>query len=643
MERRLAAILSADVEGYSRLVEDDDEATVRTLTRYRDLMRESIEAHHGRVVDAPGDNLLAEFRSVVDAVRCAVELQKALHIRNGEVAPDRRMAFRMGINVGDVVVEGERLYGDGVNIAARLESLADAGGICVSGSAHEQIGRKIDVEFEFVGEQSIKNITKPVSVWRVRMDRGCAADAAPNVNGKSSDPRSVPGRAVKRRPARVLVLAAVSIGIVVTAGTLLWPRSLPIEPVGQSRSGELSSVSASTERPAIIVLPFANLSDDPGQEYFSDGITEDITTDLSKLDALFVVSGRAAGSYKGKAVEPAALREEFGIRYLLEGSVRKAGDQVRISARLIDVVEDRHLWAERYDRSLTDIFALQDDIGSKILTALRVNLTDEERRRFQQAPTTNLEAYDFYLRAQEMTQRARRELRPELMEDAAALYEQAIDLDPEYAVAYGAFGLNRWLTWFYGWNPDSDASQERALVLYEHALALDPNNPLVLRWLVAVRLNKRHFDLALAAAKHLVETFPKDPTSYHLAANVQVCSGQFEDAVKSIERALELFPRLPPWAYWTLGVAYSFSGRLGEAIENLQQATLRSPNYLTNRVVLTVLYWNSGKEDEARAQTREILRISPEFRAGNIQKMLPFKDAAIAKNYIAALRNAGLP
>jgi len=229
MERRLAAILSADVEGYSRLVEDDDEATVRTLTRYRDLMRESIEAHHGRVVDAPGDNLLAEFRSVVDAVRCAVELQKALHIRNGEVAPDRRMAFRMGINVGDVVVEGERLYGDGVNIAARLESLADAGGICVSGSAHEQIGPKIDVEFEFVGEQSIKNISRPVSVWRVRMDRGRAPDAAPGVNGKSPDPRRVPNRAVKRRPTRVHVLAVVSIAIVVTVGALLWPRTLPVD------------------------------------------------------------------------------------------------------------------------------------------------------------------------------------------------------------------------------------------------------------------------------------------------------------------------------------------------------------------------------------------------------------------------------
>ncbi len=642
MERRLAAILSADVEGYSRLVEDDDEATVRTLTRYRDLMRESIEAHHGRVVDAPGDNLLAEFRSVVDAVRCAVELQKALHIRNGEVAPDRRMAFRMGINVGDVVVEEERLYGDGVNIAARLEGLADPGGICLSGTAIDQIGSKLALDFEFVGEQAIKNIRKPVAVWRAKMDferqAGDAMTANPEHERQSSKERPT-----ERRNSRLKAIVAGFIAMTIAAGVLVWTRTPTDETGARSQAAKLTSSSATTERPAIIVLPFANLSDDPDQEYFSDGITEDITTDLSKLGSLYVVSSSAASQYRGKAVEPAALREEFGIRYLLEGSVRKAGNQVRISARLIDVVEDRHLWAERYDRPLTDIFALQDEITSKILTALRVNLTDEERRRFERAPTTNLEAYDFYLRAQKMMRRARRELRPELMDDAAKLYEKAIALDPEYAVAYGALGLNRWLTWLYGWNPDGDASIESALALYDKALALDGTNPHVIRHAIPARLYLRQFDLAQAAMDDYVRRLPQDPEAHRIAAYVAAFSGRYEDALASLERSIELYPRYPAFAYWSLAIIYSNVGRNEEAIDKLKQATLRAPNFLANQIVLTILYWNTGRENEARVQAKEILRISPAFEAEHARKIIFFKDPTIIESYVSALRNAGLP
>jgi TolB-like protein len=312
--RKLTALLSADAEGFSRLMGDDEDATVKTLTVYRELMATLIQKHRGRVVDFPGDNLLAEFGSVVDAVRCAVEIQEELRVRNAELPENRRMQFRIGINLGDVVEEGERIYGDGVNITARIEGLAEGGGICISGTVYDQVENKIGLEYCYLGEQEVKNIKKPVRVYNVTME------------GNLSD--------VEIR------------------------QELPLP-----------------DKPSIAVLPFVNMSGDPEQEYFSDGMSEEIITGLSKIPNMHVIARNSTFTYKEKPVKTQQVGKELGVRYVLEGSVRKAGNRVRITAQLVDALTGHHLWAERYDRELTDIFALQDEITVKIITALQLELT----------------------------------------------------------------------------------------------------------------------------------------------------------------------------------------------------------------------------------------------------------------------------
>ncbi|NIS69645.1 MAG: hypothetical protein GTO12_12040 [Proteobacteria bacterium] len=336
LQRKLTAILSADVKGYSRLMGEDEEATIRTLTAHRKVMATLIQKHRGRVVDAPGDNVLAEFGSVVDAVECAVEIQRELATRNTELPKDRRMEFRIGVNLGDVIAEGKRIYGDGVNVAARIEGLAEGGGICISGSVCDQIENKLALRFEYLGERAVKNIKRPVRVYRVVVE-----------------PEAVGAEVLK-------------------------PLELPDEP-------------------SIAVLPFTNLSGDPAQEYFSDGITEQIITGLSKIPHLFVIARNSAFTYKGKPFKVQQVSEELGVRYVLEGSVQRSGDRVRISAQLIDATSGHHLWAEKYDRDLRDIFALQDEITLKILTALQVKLTEGDQAHLWARRTDNLETYLKYL------------------------------------------------------------------------------------------------------------------------------------------------------------------------------------------------------------------------------------------------------
>jgi len=333
--RKLAAILSADVKEYSRLMSQDERGTIRTLTAYKEAMSKLIEEYKGRVVDAPGDNLLAEFGSVVDAVNCSVEIQRDLAERNADLPPSRQMEFRIGINLGDVVEEEKRIYGDGVNIAARVEGLADGGGICISGNVHEQVKNKLGLEYEYLGEQSVKNIPEPVGVYRIL---------------------SFPGAAAHREDSNVVEKMA-------------YP--LP-------------------DKPSIAVLPFVNMSKDPEQEFFCDGITEEIITALSSIRELFVISRNSSFVYKGKSIKVQQVSRELGVRYVLEGSVRKVGNRVRITAQLIDATTGNHLWADRYDRDLEDIFALQDEITMKIITELQVNLTAGERARVLAKGTNNL-------------------------------------------------------------------------------------------------------------------------------------------------------------------------------------------------------------------------------------------------------------
>jgi adenylate cyclase len=501
MERKLTAILSADVKGYSRLMGEDDEATVRTLTAHRETMTRLIQQHHGRVVDSPGDNLSAEFASVVDAVRCAMEIQRELKTRNAALPSERKMEFRIGINLGDVIVEGERIYGDGVNIAARLEGLAEPGGICISGTVHEHVKNKLALSYEYRGEQAVKNITDPVRVYRLVLEvpsplvaqasslHAARMAAPPEGQGEGATgsakvvttphpglpPQGGKEPKEKRRmsAAHLSRTAVVAAGLLIVGGlvALLYPSFLPfiihhssfITPKAQPPALPLP------DKPSIVVLPFVNMSEDPKQEYFSDGITENLTTDLSQLSGFFVISRNSAFTYKGKAVNVKEVSRELGVRHVVEGSVQKAGDRVRINAQLVDTMTGHHVWTERYDRELKDIFTLQDEVIQKIVFALKVKLTPEEQERFRRTPTDNLEAYDFFLRGVGSFYRSTTEANAQ----ARQLFEKAIALDPQYAGAYAWLGWTYWMEWVFHSSQDPQRDLERAFELAQRARALD--------------------------------------------------------------------------------------------------------------------------------------------------------------------------
>ena len=377
-KRKLAAILSADVEGYSRLMDDDEEATVRTLTSYRTAITDLVQQYRGRIIDTPGDNILADFTSVVDAVNCAVEIQRELAERNAALPDNRKMQFRIGVNLGDVIDEDGRIYGDGVNIAARVESLAEAGGICISGRAHDQVENKLGLEYEDLGKHEVKNISRPIQVYRVLSYPGAAAHRV--VQAKESL-----GRKWRKigLSAAAIVIVAVALGI-----WQFYLRQSAVEPALVEKMAY-----PLPEKPSIAVLPFDDMSGDPNQDYFCDGLTENMITALSKTPKMFVIARNSTFTYKGKAVKVNQIAEELGVQYVLEGSVRKEGDRVRITAQLIDALTGHHLWAEKYDRELKEIFSLQDEITKKIISSLQVKLTEGEQAYVYAKGTDNLEAY----------------------------------------------------------------------------------------------------------------------------------------------------------------------------------------------------------------------------------------------------------
>ena len=377
-KRKLTAILSADAVGYSRLMGDDEEATIRTLTEYRDAITALVNQHKGRVVDSPGDNVLAEFASVVDAVRCAVETQKQIAERNADLPENRRMLFRIGVNLGDIVDEGDRIYGDGVNIAARLESLAEAGGICISGTAFDQVKGKLEVGYKYLGEQNVKNIKEPVRIYKMLLE----PDDAGKIIGEK---KSRPGQR------KWTIVAVTAMLILLVAAFSIWNYYFRLP-------AKENAATALPEKPSIAVLPFDNLSGDPDQDYLADGITENIITALSKIPEMFVIARNSVFTYKGKPIKVQKVAEDLGIRYVLEGSIQKASNRFRITGQLIDATTGHHLWAEKYDRVLEDLFAVQDEITLAIVSSLQVKLTDGEQARLRHRSTDNLQAWGLAVR-----------------------------------------------------------------------------------------------------------------------------------------------------------------------------------------------------------------------------------------------------
>ena len=625
-KRKLTAILSADVVGYSRLMGEDEAATVQTITAYRETMTRLIQQYRGRVVDSPGDNLLAEFASMVDATQCAVKIQEELTIRNDELPEERRMQFRIGINLGDVIEEGERIYGDGVNIAARIEGLAEGGGFCISGSAYEQIENKLALRYEYLGEHAVKNISKPVRVYRVPME----SRAAPEVSKQKR-------AGLRRWKGSVLALVVV---IAVGAGALaVWnPDFREYCPRWLTAMMDRIGITP-MEKPSIAVLPFDNLSGDPEQEYFSDGITEEIITALSKVPELFVIARHSTFTYKGKPVNVQQVSHELGVRYVLEGSIRKAGDRLRITAQLIDATTGHHLWAERYDRDLKDIFALQDEMTMKIVTALRVKLTEGEQARLYDKSTDNLDSFMKVLEGDPYFFRFNEESNIK----ARQMFEEALALDPENATAC------TWLAWTYlmearsGWSKSPGRSREQAVELAQKALALKDTLDATHSLLGRIYLDKRQYEKAIAEAERAVALNPNGADAHAHLGVILDYVGRREEAIALLKKAIRINPIPPNWYLLSLGQSYFFTGQYGEALAIHKTVLQRDPDDFSALIGLAAAYSVSGREEKAHAAAAEVLSIKPKFSLARFAETIMYKNQADTERVIEVLRKAGLP
>jgi adenylate cyclase len=624
VKRKLAAILSADAKGYSRLMGEDEEGTIRTLNTYKEVMSNLIQQQRGRVVDAPGDNVLAEFGSVVDAVRCAVDIQKELKTRNAELPENRRMEFRIGVNLGDVVEDGEQILGDGVNIAARLESLSDGGGICISGTAYDQVKNKLNLGYKYLGEQAVKNIAEPIRVYRVLMEPEGAGKV---IGERKAKPRKW------QKPVSILV----AILIVVAAVVVIWRLYLhPTRPPVEVASKEKMAFPL-PDKPSIAVLPFVNMSGDKEQEYFSDGITEEIITALSKIPHLFVISRQSTFTYKGKPVKVKQVSEELGVRYVLEGSVRKAGDKLRITAQLIDAITGHHLWAERYDRDLKDIFALQDEITLRIISALQVKLVGVERSDLSVKGTDNLEAYLKLLQSREQADRFTKE--GNIL--ARRYAEEAIALDPKYAGAYLRLSATLIMDLSYGTTDSPEQSLRRAEECIQKALVLDDSSGEAHAFLGRIYLSKRQYEKAIAEGERALALDPNSDFVQAALAYSLYYAGRFEEAIAMYQKAIRLNP-FPAWYSQMLASSYLQLGRYEEAEKEYKKALHRAPDSTMPHLGLAATYSLMGREKEAQDEAAEVLRIDPKFSLEHHAKSLLFKNQADLDRRIDALRKAGL-
>jgi adenylate cyclase len=625
--RKLTTIFSADVVGYSRLMEDNEEATIQTLNIFRDSMSNLIQQHRGRVVDMTGDNLMAEFSSVVDAVKCAVETQKEMSERNADLPENRRMLFRIGVNLGDIVEEDDRIYGDGVNIAARLESLAEGGGICISGTAYDQLKNKLELGYQYLGEHSVKNIAAPVRVYKVLME----PEAVGKIIGE------------KRKTRRWMVLALGLILLIGAGGLAGW--YLYIEQTKRIESvSEEQMAFPLPDKPSIAVLPFVNMSGDPEQEYFSDGITEDIITALSKVPDMFVIARNSTFTYKGKPVNVQQVAKELGVRYVLEGSVQRSGDTARITAQLIDATTGSHVWAERYDRELKNIFALQDEIAMKLITSLQVKLTEGSYARVAARGTTNIEAYFKFLQARSHWYRLTKE--ENLL--ARQMAKMVISIDPMYPSGYLQLAWAHFVDGMFGWSESRKESLDRAEELCQKALELDDSLSMPYNLLSRIYDMRMQKDKAIPASERAVSIDPNSRNMYSLAFNLKN-AGRHEESISWWEKAFRLDPIPPAYSLQGAGNSYFLAERYADALTQYKRLLDRVKkgeyNPLFVHLNLAQTYVMLDQEKEAQEHVAEVLKLEPKYSIKRYANRFArfYKKQADRDHLINALRKAGLP
>jgi len=580
LPRKLAAILYADVAGYSRLTGEDEDATHRKLSEYLDLISGIVGHHRGRVMHYAGDAVLAMFDAVVDALTCGIAIQESLKTRSVESAEDRKLEFRIGLNLGDVIEDRGDIYGDGVNIAARLESLAEPGGIYISGTVYDAIGSRLAVQYEFMGEQQVKNIDKPVRAYRVMVD------AADETHAQSPEPVRL---------------------------------ELP-------------------DTPSIAVLPFTNMSGDPEQEYFNDGIVEDIITDLSKIAGLFVIARNSSFAYKNKQFDVRDVCRELGVRYALEGGVRKAANRVRITAQLIEGATGGHVWAERYDRELHDIFAVQDEVTRDIVSALALKLTPGERERVERRETDNLEAYEYFLRGRDQAYRDT----PEANAQARTMLEKATELDPQFSLAFSHLARNHVITYVNRWGKDPDLSLDFALGLAEHAVELDDTDSHAHYAVAITTLWLKQHDRAITAAEKCLAIDPNSADGHSVLGLIYVYSGKPREAIAALHKTMRLDPHYRDIFLHLLALAHFQLEEYEQAVEVLKRRLVRKPESDISRVLLASLHGHMGNLEASRAEWAEVLRINPEYSLEHRRTILPYKNPADFEQLVDGLRKANL-
>ncbi|TJV92589.1 MAG: guanylyl cyclase, partial [Mesorhizobium sp.] len=603
MDRRLTAILAADVVGYSRLMGEDEVGTLEGLKSCRrELINPEIKKHHGRMIKLMGDGALVEFASVVDAVQCAAVIQRRMADRNKGTAEARQIRFRIGVNLGDIIVEGDDIYGDGVNIAARLQAIAEPGGICISGTAFDHAAHKVDVGFAGLGEQRLKNIADPIRVYRVLLD--------PGQSGKIV--------AAPHRPGSwIMILAGIAAVLLIgsVVGIFAWQRP------------------SALQRASVAVLPFANLSGDPSQDYFADGITEDLITDLAKLSGLDVIARNSVFAYKGKPLVLADVGRDLGVRFVVDGSVRRTGDQIRLNAQLVDIATGDNLWADRFDRGIAEVFAVQDEMGREIAKALGVQASAAESERMARPPTANLEAYDTYLRAE----REARTGRGDGLREALALYEKAQKLDPAFAEAFAADARLS----VYLWRTASDdiiqsaLARKRAYEKASRALELDSEFSSPYAVLGIMQVMDRRYEDAITSAERAVALGSGDAATQIAVGYIQLFAGNDNEAALAVETALKLDPNLAPIDREVVGVVFLLLGDTRKAVETLERARNDAPEAGSLRILLAAAYARAGRSEDAKAAIADGLRL-----VARTESLARLRSLEAFRNHYAHLRNA---